>query len=78
MILEREKPVKERSLKTVIIKSDGKVWDVEQKAPIECPSEYYDDCYGRCKWFSIDENGIAKCQNIPLGKIDSTDKKSRK
>ena len=75
MILEREKPVKGRPLRAVIIKSDGKIWDVELKAPIACLLGDFEGCFGRCKWFSIDEDRIAKCQDTPIGKVDSSVKK---
>ncbi|KPK76378.1 MAG: hypothetical protein AMJ79_06785 [Phycisphaerae bacterium SM23_30] len=74
MVLKRKEPLKQSRLKPLLIKPDGALWDVEKKTHIACVLDLYDNCFGRCRWLSIDENQIARCQNTILGKISATPK----
>ena len=75
MVIEQRKPPKEPKLIPVLLKSNGTLWDIQKNKPIACPLGEFDNCRGKCQWFSIDEQNIARCQNSPLGKITPPNKK---
>jgi len=69
MVIEQKKPAKEPRMNPVYLKSNGTLWDLQKKKPVVCVQGEFDNCRGKCQWFSIDEKNIAHCQNSPLGKI---------
>ena len=74
MVLKEKLPAKQKRLRKIIIKPDGVLWDVEKNSPLACAMDLYENCFGRCRWLSIDENKIARCQDNTIGKLIAYEK----
>ena len=78
MAVKRKKVQEKKVLRELIIKAEGILWDVKADGPIPCPLGPYDDCFGRCEWLSIGDDGIAKCQETVLGKLQPEEPKDKR
>ena len=78
MSRRRKTAVKKEKAIEVAINAEGAICDVKTMEPISCLLEFYDNCHGRCKWFSINDEGVALCQDMMIGKMAKKEEEVRK
>ena len=71
MATKSRKKNKANQLREIIINQQGVLCELETDQPISCLVGEEKTCMSRCNWLSLDETGIAKCQELVIGKLVS-------